>query len=110
MKLLSVSASLSIAQTSPTYLILSDPNGNKRAYIKLENITELSGVGSNRGKSVDMTITSVIDGKIKFNLTTGLTESCKMSMSIAGSGRDLEDDDVKEFFMGLNAKLKQKFK
>jgi len=89
---------------------LKEKKGNKIAYIKLENITEISGVGSNRGKSVDMTITTVVDGKIKFNLTTGLTESCKMSMSIAGSGRDLEDDDIKEFSMGLNAKVKQKFK
>ena len=87
-----------------------EKKGNKIAYIKLENITEISGVGSNEGKSMDMTITTVVDGKIKFNITTGLTESCKMSMSIVGSGRDLEDDDIKEFSMGLNAKVKQKFK
>ena len=67
-------------------------------------------MGSNEDKSMEMTITTVVDGKIKFNITTGLTESCKMSMSIAGSGRDLEDDDIKKFSMGLSAKIKQKLK
>ena len=67
-------------------------------------------MGSNEDKSMEMTITTVVDGKIKFNITTGLMESCKMSMSIAGSGRDLEDDDIKKFSMGLSAKIKQKLK
>ncbi len=89
---------------------IKEKKGNKIAYINLENITEVSGVGSNEDKSIEMTITTVVDGKIKFNITTGLMESCKMSMSIAGSGRDLEDDDIKKFSMGLSAKVKQKLK
>jgi len=89
---------------------IKEKRGNKIAYINLENISELSGVGSNEDKSIEMTITTVVDGKIKFNFTTGLMESCKMSMSIAGSGRDLEDDDIKTFSMGLSAKVKQKLK
>ena len=87
-----------------------EKRGNKIAYIKLENITEISGVGSNEDKSIDMTITTVVDGKIKFNITTGLTESCKMSMSITTVGRDLEDDSIKKFFMTMSVKLKQKLK
>ena len=89
---------------------IKEKKGNKIAYINLENISEVSGVGSNEDKSIEMTITTVVDGKIKFNFTTGLMESCKMSMSIAGSGRDLEDDDIKTFSMGLSAKVKQKLK
>jgi len=89
---------------------IKEKKGNKIAYINLENISELSGVGSNEDKSIEMTITTVVDGKIKFNFTTGLMESCKMSMSIAGYGRDLEDDDIKTFSMGLSAKVKQKLK
>jgi len=89
---------------------IKEKRGNKIAYINLENISELSGVGSNEDKSIEMTITTVVDGKIKFNFTTGLMESCKMSMSIAGYGRDLEDDDIKTFSMGLSAKVKQKLK
>ena len=89
---------------------IKEKKGNKIAYINLENISEVSGVGSNEDKSMEMTITTVVDGKIKFNITTGLMESCKMSMSIAGSGRDLEDDDKKKFSMGLSAKIKQKLK
>jgi len=89
---------------------IKEKKGNKIAYINLENISEVSGVGSNENKSIEMTITSVVDGKIKFNITTGLMESCKMSMSIAGSGRDLDDDDIKKFSMGLSAKVKQKLK
>jgi len=89
---------------------IKEKKGNKIAYINLENISEVSGVGSNEDKSIEMTITTVVDGKIKFNFTTGLMESCKMSMSIAGYGRDLEDDDIKTFSMGLSAKVKQKLK
>ena len=89
---------------------IKEKKGNKIAYINLEKISDVSGVGSNEDKSMEMTITTVVDGKIKFNITTGLMESCKMSMSIAGSGRDLEDDDIKEFSMGLSAKIKQKLK
>ena len=89
---------------------IKEKKGNKIAYINLENISEVSGVGSNEDKSMEMTITTVVKGKIKFNITTGLMESCKMSMSIAGSGRDLEDDDKKKFSMGLSAKVKQKLK
>ena len=85
-----------------------EKKGNKIAYIKLENITEISGVGSNRGKSMEMTITTVVEGKIKFNITTGLMESCKMSMSLTTVGRDLEDDSIKKMFMGMSAKIKQK--
>ena len=89
---------------------IKEKKGNKIAYINLENISEVSGVGSNVDKSMEMTITTVVDGKIKFNITTGLMESCKMSMSIAGSGRDLEDDAIKKISMGLSAKIKQKLK
>ena len=89
---------------------IKEKKGNKIAYINLENISEVSGVGSNVDKSMELTITTVVDGKIKFNITTGLMESCKMSMSIAGSGRDLEDDAIKKISMGLSAKIKQKLK
>ena len=89
---------------------IKEKKGNKIAYINLENISEVSGVGSNEDKSIEMTITTVVDGKIKFNFTTGLMESCKMSMSIAGSGRDLEDDNIQKFNMSMSAKVKQKLK
>ena len=89
---------------------IKEKKGNKIAYINLENISEVSGVGSRADKSIEMTMTTVVDGKIKFNITTGLMESCKMSMSIAGSGRDLEDDAIKKISMGLSAKIKQKLK
>ena len=89
---------------------IKEKRGNKIAYIKLENIVEIIGVGDSDDKSIDLTISTVINGDIKFNITTGLMESCKMSMAITGSGRDLEDDDIKKFSMGLSAKIKQKLK
>ena len=89
---------------------IKEKKGNKIAYIKLKNIVEINGVGSREDKSIELAISTEISGNIKFNITTGLMESCKMSMSIAGSGRDLEDDDIKKFSMGLSAKIKQKLK
>ena len=89
---------------------IKEKGGNKIAYIKLKNIGEISGVGASGDKSIDLTIATVINGDIKFNITTGLMESCKMSMAVTSSGRDLEDDSIKKMSMGLSAKLKQKFK
>ena len=89
---------------------IKEKKGNKIAYIKLKNIGEISGVGTSGDKSIDLTIATVINGDIKFNITTGLMESCKMSMAVTSSGRDLEDDSIKKMSMGLSAKLKQKFK
>ena len=89
---------------------LKEKKGNKIAYIKLKNIVEINGVGSREDKSIELAISTEINGNIKFNITTGLMESCKMSMAITGSGRDLEDDDIKKFSMGLSAKIKQKLK
>jgi hypothetical protein len=89
---------------------IKEKRGNKIAYIKFKNIVEINGVGSREDKSIEMTLSTVINGNIKFNITTGLMESCKMSMAITGSGRDLEDDDIKKFSMGLSAKIKQKLK
>ena len=89
---------------------IKEKRGNKIAYIKLKNIGEISGVGTSGDKSIDLTIATVINGDIKFNITTGLMESCKMSMAVTSSGRDLEDDSIKKMSMGLSAKLKQKFK
>jgi len=89
---------------------IKEKKGNKIAYIKLKNIGEISGVGASGDKSIDLTIATVINGDIKFNITTGLMESCKMSMAVTSSGRDLEDDSIKKMSMGMSAKLKQKFK
>ena len=89
---------------------IKEKRGNKIAYIKLKNIVEINGVGSRADKSIEMTLSTVINGDIKFNITTGLMESCKMSMAVTSSGRDLEDDSIKKMSMGMSAKLKQKFK
>ena len=89
---------------------IKEKKGNKIAYIKFKNIGEISGVGASGDKSIDLTIATVINGDIKFNITTGLMESCKMSMAVTSSGRDLEDDSIKKMSMGMSAKLKQKFK
>ena len=87
-----------------------EKRGNKIAYIKLENNLEIVGVGDSDDKSIELTLSTAIKGDIKFNITTGLMESCKMSMSITTVGRDLEDDSIKKFFMTMSVKLKQKLK
>jgi len=87
-----------------------EKRGNKIAYIKLENNLEIVGVGDSDDKSIELTLSTTIKGDIKFNITTGLMESCKMAMSMTTTGRDLEDDGVKKFFMSLSAKVKQKLK
>ena len=87
-----------------------EKKGSKIAYIKLENIVEIIGVGDSDDKSIELIISTTIKGDIKFNITTGLMESCKMAMSMTTTGRDLEDDSVKKFFMSLSAKVKQKLK
>ena len=87
-----------------------EKKGSKIAYIKLENIVEIIGVGDSDDKSIELIISTTIKGDIKFNITTGLMESCKMAMAMTTTGRDLEDDSVKKFFMSLSAKVKQKLK
>ena len=89
---------------------IKEKRGNKIAYIKLKNIGEISGVGASGDKSIDLTISTVINGDIKFNITTGLMESCKMSMALATTARDLEDDSIKKMSMSMSAKIKQKLK
>jgi|TARA_Y100000294_G_scaffold176102_2_gene197684 hypothetical protein len=87
---------------------IKEKRGSKIAYIKLDNIVEIIGVGTSDDKSVECTISTTVKGDIKFNITTGLMESCKMSMSLTTVGRDLEDDSIKKMFMGMSAKIKQK--
>ena len=87
-----------------------EKRGNKIAYIKLENNLEIVGVGDSDDKSIELTLSTAIKGDIKFNITTGIMESCKMSMSITTTGRDLEDDSIKKMFMSMSAKVKQKLK
>ena len=87
-----------------------EKRGNKIAYIKLENNLEIVGVGDSDDKSIELTLSTTIKGNIKFNITTGLMESCKMSMSMTTVGRDLEDDSIKKMFMSMSAKVKQKLK
>ena len=89
---------------------IKEKKGNKIAYIKLKNIVEINGVGSREDKSIELAISTEINGNIKFNITTGLMESCKMSSAITSSGRDLEDDKIKKFSMGMSIKIKQKLK
>jgi hypothetical protein len=89
---------------------IKEKRGNKIAYIKLENNLEIVGVGDSDDKSIELTMSSTVKGDIKFNITTGLMESCKMSMSMTTAGRDLEDDSIKKMFMSMSAKVKQKLK
>jgi hypothetical protein len=55
-------------------------------------------------------MSSTVKGDIKFNITTGLMESCKMSMTMTTAGRDLEDDSIRKFFLNMSIKVKQKLK
>ena len=89
---------------------IKEKRGSKIAYIKLDNIVEIIGVGDSDDKSIELTMSSTVKGDIKFNITTGLMESCKMSMSMTTVGRDLEDDSIKKMFMSMSAKVKQKLK
>ena len=89
---------------------IKEKRGSKIAYIKLDNIMEINGVGDSDDKSIELIISTTVKGDIKFNLTTGLMESCKMAMSMTTTGRDLEDDGVKKMFMSMSAKVKQKLK
>ena len=87
-----------------------EKKGNKIAYIKLDNIVEIIGVGDSDDKSIELIISTAIRGDIKFNITTGLMESCKMAMAMTTTGRDLEDDIIEKFFMSMSAKVKQRLK
>jgi len=89
---------------------IKEKKGNKIAYIKFENIVEIIGVGDSDDKSIDMTMSTVLNGDIKYNITSGLMESCKMSMAIATTGRDLEDDSIQKMSMSMSAKVKSKLK
>ena len=93
-----------------TFKKIKEKRGNKIAYIKLDNNVEIVGVGDSDDKSIELTMSTAIKGDIKFNITTGIMESCKMSMSMTTTGRDLEDDRIKKMFMSMTAKVKQKLK
>jgi len=89
---------------------IKEKRGSKIAYIKLDNVVEVIGVGDSDDKSIELTMSSTVKGDIKFNITTGLMESCKMSMSMTTAGRDLEDDSIRKFFLNMSIKVKQKLK
>jgi hypothetical protein len=93
-----------------TFKKIKEKRGSKIAYIKLANNVEIVGVGDSDDKSIELTMSTAIKGDIKFNITTGIMESCKMSMSITTTGRDLEDDSIKKMLMSMSAKVKQKLK
>ena len=93
-----------------TFKKIKEKRGSKIAYIKLDNNVEIVGVGDSDDKSIELTMSTAIKGDIKFNITTGIMESCKMSMSMTTTGRDLEDDSIKKMFMSMSAKVKQKLK
>ena len=69
---------------------------------------EIVGVGGTDDIQVDVTMSTEVEGDIRFNITTGLMESCKMSTSMTTTARDLEDDGVKKLFISMNIKIKQK--
>ena len=87
---------------------IKEKRGSKIAYIKLNNNMEIVGVGGRDDKQVDVTMSTEVEGDIRFNITTGLMESCKMSTSMTTTARDLEDDGVKKLFISMNIKIKQK--
>ena len=89
---------------------IKEKRGSKIAYIKLNNNMEIVGVGGTDDKQIDLTISTEVEGDIKFNITTGLMESCKMSTSMTTTGRDLEDDGIKKMFLSMSVKVKQKLK
>jgi len=89
---------------------IKEKKGNKIAYIKLKNIVEINGVGSREDKSIELAVSIEVNGNIKFNITTGLMESCKVSSAITSSGRNLEDDKIEKLSMGMSVKIKQKLK
>ena len=93
-----------------TFKKIKEKRGSKIAYIKLDNIVEIIGVGDSDDKSIELTMSTSVKGDIKFNLTTGLMESCKMAMILSTIGRDLEDDGIKKMNMSMSAKIKQKLK
>jgi len=89
---------------------IKEKKGNKIAYIKLKNIVEINGVGSREDKSIELAVSIEVNGNIKFNITTGLMESCKISSAITSSGRNLENDKIEKLSMGMSVKIKQKLK
>ena len=93
-----------------TFKKIKEKRGSKIAYIKLDNVVEIIGVGDSDDKSIELTMSSTVKGDIKFNITTGLMESCKMSMTMTTAGRDLEDDSIRKFFLNMSIKVKQKLK
>ena len=56
---------------------IKEKRGSKIAYIKFDNAVELIGVGASDDKSIDLTIVTTVSGDVKYNITTGLTESQK---------------------------------
>ena len=84
--------------------------GDLIAYITVENALELSGIGRREDRTIEFTQTVLFTGNLKYNITKGITSSCKMSGAINGKGRDLDDDSEKNFYMSMDLKIKNKLK
>ena len=84
--------------------------GDMIAHITVENAFELSGIGRTEDQTIEFTQTVLFTGKLKYNITKGITSSCKMSGAINGKGRDLDDDSEKNFYMSMDMKIKNKLK
>ena len=99
-------------QSTITYIFkkVKEKRGDTIAYITVENAFELSGIGRREDTMIEFTQTVLFTGNLKYNITKGITSSCKMSGAINGKGRDLDDDSEKNFYMSMDMKLKNKLK
>ena len=93
-----------------TFKKVKEKRGDMIAHITVENAFELSGIGRTEDQTIEFTQTVLFTGKLKYNITKGITSSCKMSGAINGKGRDLDDDSEKNFYMSMDMKIKNKLK
>ena len=93
-----------------TFKKVKEKRGDTIAYITIENAFELRGIGTTEDKTIEFTQTVLFTGNLKYNITKGMTSSCKMSGAINGKGRDLDNDSEKNFYLSLYMKIKTKLK
>ena len=93
-----------------TFKKVKEKRGDTIAYITVENAFELSGIGRTEERTIEFIQTVLFTGNLKYNITKGITSSCKMSGAINGRGRDLDDDSEKNFYMSMDMKIKNKLK
>ena len=95
---------------STTYIFkkVKEKKGSAIAYINMESLLEISAVMNTWDESWEIDMTGGFRGVIRYDITRGEFIKTKISATVKGGGRDLNDDEEFTFFQAMDLRIKRK--